>query len=189
MKTLTAKTLTEVRNWLEENPHHYAEALNSKKRTIQTNDEGVGFFLIGGRNGRIYIPAELNTQCFLTPYLVREGFMYRWDYLAESIAPLIGSYVTTNVSTYTLDEKRVVGAQCGVRQGILTGVDYMLKNPDDENSTEAFLIVKGQLGRYAMTGDADALVVVDDNSLFGESVQQVIDFRKKNGIALGVLNE
>lgn len=160
MKTLTAKTPEEVKQWIAENQHHNGAWVTKWRSNISMRSDEPAFFKLRGHNATLFIPIALHTKCFLTPYGADADKMYRWDDIAEKAAPDFGKRVTTSANTLEWKPKIGYELPCGVRQGVLTGVDYLYI---DKDVATPYYLVEGEVGKYAMLIDpANPHVVVGE---------------------------
>lgn len=75
-KSYTAKSVAEVRCWVETQEHHKAESVGGVG-TSRTH------LVLTGHHHTLRIPQAMFKQCFLTPGGEFDKRMYRWDHVAE----------------------------------------------------------------------------------------------------------
>lgn len=88
MKTITAKTPEQVREWVTNNPHYRGGWLDAGKNKVQRPSDA-RYFELANREERFRIPLSIHAQCFLTAMHKVEGYMYQWDEVEEKVYPFI----------------------------------------------------------------------------------------------------
>ncbi len=92
MKTITAKTPEQVREWITNNPHYRGGWLD-KNKCSSRHPNDAAYFELANRGERLRIPLNINEHCYFTAGHDRDGFLFQWDFMEEKVKQYRGKTV------------------------------------------------------------------------------------------------
>ena len=146
MKKRTAKTVDQVRAWIESTPHHIAESVGGKGWIPLPDHPNGGVWdapthlVLRGYHDQLRIPVDIVKQCHMNP--AGDPFdtrMYRWDFEKEKKV-LFGEYVEprdvrVQINGYVVKEGlRIL---CYDNRGQYTG--HMVEGNNEEGPAQIFV--------------------------------------------------